>query len=101
MACKAMALKPAQDIVTPTQKEFVIDTNALVLYDAVTIAIGHAQAVVAVTANGALDQVTRRRLYNCACGSVKSPMLARVHLVFARCMRALARLGMAIEGNAG
>ena len=28
-------------------------------------------------------------------------MLACVHLVFARSMRALARLGMAIEGNAG
>ena len=51
MACKAMALKPAKDIVIPTQKEFVIDTNTLVLCDAITITIGLAKAVVAVTAN--------------------------------------------------
>ena len=46
-----MTLIPVKDIVFPTQKEFVIDTNTLVLCDAITITIGLTKAVVAVTAN--------------------------------------------------
>lgn len=102
VAREAMTLITVENVVIATQQQFVIHADALVLCHAIAIAVGVAQTVVAVAANGALDQIARRLLHNRhARGAVKPPMLARVHLVLARSVRALARLRVAIERNAG